>query len=212
MTALAATLVLLAGSGPEREAVGQPDASPAATAPSATPPRTEATLSPQPSTSTPQPAKPPQSPQTQQAQAQKQDEISRQRAEAEAVPDAIPITPAPRESGPVEGSEDFGKAVLTDGDLTVYQPRARASSTVLPMKVTNSGTEWAAYDIAVRITGPDGFDEIVTLNNGEPFGVFPGTSWPSEVTVDSDGKPLPKEPAISIVKNNRQERRSWVHP
>lgn len=77
----------------------------------------------------------------------------------------------------------------------------------MPLSITNSGKERAFYLVEVRITGPGGFDATVRVDTGA-VGLYPGTSWPTELIVKDPGKPLPKTPVVSIVKNVKRELQS----
>ncbi|MEV6393509.1 hypothetical protein AB0M39_01775 [Streptomyces sp. NPDC051907] len=93
------------------------------------------------------------------------------------------------------------------GDVTVFKPRPDRGSLTLPLSITNSGKERAFYHVEVRITGPGGFDATVRVDT-DAVALFPGTSWPTELTVKDPGKPLPETPVVSIVKNVKRELQS----
>lgn len=77
----------------------------------------------------------------------------------------------------------------------------------MPLSITNSGKERAFYQVEVRITGPGGFDATVRVAT-DVVGLYPGTSWPTELTAKDPGKPLPVNPVVSIVKNYKRELQS----
>ncbi|MFE9662958.1 hypothetical protein [Streptomyces sp. NPDC005955] len=130
------------------------------------------------------------------------DALDRERAAA--APPGDPIARS-SETGMPQGKEDFGKPLLTDGDVTVYVPVRRGDALSVPVKITNHGTRRAFYEVDVRLTGPGGFDATVRVETAV-VGVYPGTSWPTELTAEDPGTPLPKNPKVVIVKNDRQER------
>ncbi|WP_327325001.1 hypothetical protein OG735_22670 [Streptomyces sp. NBC_01210] len=110
-------------------------------------------------------------------------------------------------TGTAQGNEEFGQSVLASGDVTVFKPRRDRGSLTLSLSITNSGKERAFYQVEVRITGPGGFDATVRVDTGA-VALYPGTSWPTELTVKDSGKPLPDNPVVSIVKNNKRELQS----
>ncbi|MEU9009448.1 hypothetical protein AB0D12_06615 [Streptomyces sp. NPDC048479] len=110
-------------------------------------------------------------------------------------------------TGTAQGSEEFGQPALVSGDVTVFKPRRDGGSLTVPLSITNSGKKRAFYQVEVRITGPGGFDATVRLDTGA-VALYPGTSWPTELTVKDPGKPLPDNPVVSIVKNSKRELQS----
>ncbi|MEV3854949.1 hypothetical protein AB0J38_11545 [Streptomyces sp. NPDC050095] len=127
-------------------------------------------------------------------------EVSKRAASA---PTGDPITRTPSQASP-SGSERFGKPIATRGDVTVYRPTRRGGNLIVPVKVTNTGTAKAFYDIKIRISGPEGFAATISLKN-EVVGLYPGTSWPTEQTVNDPGKPLPALPHIEFEKYVKRE-------
>ncbi|MFD5553865.1 hypothetical protein ACFWIA_08510 [Streptomyces sp. NPDC127068] len=89
--------------------------------------------------------------------------------------------------------------------MTVYAPVRRGDALSVPVKITNYGARRAFYEVDVRLTGPGGFDATVRVETAV-VGVYHGTSWPTELTAEDPGKPLPENPKVVIVKNDRQER------
>lgn len=107
-------------------------------------------------------------------------------------------------TGTAQGSEEFGQPALVSRDVTVFKPRRDRGSLTVPLSITNSGKKRAFYQVEVRITGPGGFDATVRVDTGA-VALYPGTTWPTELTVKDPGKPLPDNPVVSIVKNNKRE-------
>ncbi|WP_432586419.1 hypothetical protein ABVG11_10035 [Streptomyces sp. HD1123-B1] len=99
-------------------------------------------------------------------------------------------------------SENFTHPVATKGDVTVFKPVRRASALIVPIKIINHGDERAFYDVAVRVTGAHGFDTTVRMKT-DVVGVYPGASWPTEISASDSGSPLPESPRVTIVKNKK---------
>ncbi|NWF24968.1 hypothetical protein HW130_01620 [Streptomyces sp. PKU-EA00015] len=127
--------------------------------------------------------------------------MSRERAAAAASGD--PVTPSMRPGGSMSGSEDFGRTVVTRGDVSVFSPVREGDGLRVPLKITNTGSGRAVYRVDVRVTGPGGFDARVSMETGT-VGVYPGASWPTELTFTDPGKPVPDHPRVSIVKSTRE--------
>ncbi|MFJ6573205.1 hypothetical protein ACIQNU_37930 [Streptomyces sp. NPDC091292] len=125
---------------------------------------------------------------------------------AASAPSGDPVTP-PEFSGVPSGQEDFGPAILKDGDVTVYRPTRHGESLTIPVKVTNTGSRRAFYDVAIRVTGPDGFSATIRLKE-DVVGLYPGTSWPTEQVVQDPGHPAPEHPQVEFEKNSKRERQS----
>ncbi|MEU2390984.1 hypothetical protein [Streptomyces sp. NPDC007369] len=122
-----------------------------------------------------------------------------QRERAAAAPGGDAIAPGPKGA---DGGED-GVPVLTDGDLTVYRPRKGSGGLTVPVKITNNGKDRAFYTVELRITGPGGFESVVRLDT-DTVGVHPHTDWPTELTATHPGKPVPEEPGVTVLRNDRQ--------
>ncbi|MFC4612804.1 hypothetical protein ACFO9E_34400 [Streptomyces maoxianensis] len=132
--------------------------------------------------------------------------MSRERAAAAASGD--PVTPSMRPpGGSVSGGEDFGRPVATRGDVSVFSPVREGDALRVPLKITNTGSGRAVYRVEVRVTGPGGFDAKVSMET-RTVGVYPGGSWPTELTFTDPGKPVPDHPRVSIVKSTREVLRS----
>ncbi|WP_138898493.1 hypothetical protein [Streptomyces chryseus] len=97
--------------------------------------------------------------------------------------------------------------MATDGDVVVYAPTRTTSGLTIPVKITNNGDRRAIYQVDVRITGPGGFDATAQVKT-TVVGLYPGTSWPTELTAKDPGKPVPEHPIVTIEKNTKQELRS----
>ncbi|MFF6998864.1 hypothetical protein ACFY93_28450 [Streptomyces sp. NPDC008313] len=124
-----------------------------------------------------------------------------ERERREAAPPGEVITPS-RVAGASE--EDFGASVARKGDLTVYTPTAHGDTLTIPVKVTNSGSRRAFYRFTIRITGPNGFDRTAGASM-EVVGLYPGTSWPTELTVQDANHTPPKHLHITVEKLERTE-------
>ena len=122
-----------------------------------------------------------------------QEEAGRERAAA--APSGVPVTPG-------EGKEDevFTHPLTTRGDVTVFKPVRSGSALTVPVKITNHGDQRVFYDVAVRVTGPQGFDATVRMKS-EVVGLYPGASWPAELTARDPGSPVPENPRVAIVKS-----------
>ncbi|MET9520238.1 hypothetical protein [Streptomyces sp. NPDC002994] len=111
------------------------------------------------------------------------------------------VTPS---TGAASGSEEFGRSVATNGDVVVYAPTRTGTRLTVPVKITNAGDRRAFYQVAIRITGPGGFDVTVRVAT-DVVGIYPGASWPTELSAVDPGKPLPRNPIVTIEKNTKQE-------
>lgn len=128
------------------------------------------------------------------------DEAERQRREA--APSGEVITPS-RVAGASE-EEDFGASVAREGDLTVYTPTTHGDTLTIPVEITNSSSKRAFYHFTIRITGPDGYDHTAGASL-EVVGLYPGTSWPTELTVRDANHTPPEHPRITVEKLERTE-------
>jgi uncharacterized membrane protein len=92
---------------------------------------------------------------------------------------------------------DFEDPVTTRGDVTVYRTTRTGDGLTVPVTITNTGRDRAAYTAEIRITGPQGFEAVLHVGtDGVP--IHPGTSHPAELTAADPGKPVPADPAITI--------------
>ncbi|QHA09301.1 hypothetical protein GQF42_44525 [Streptomyces broussonetiae] len=133
-------------------------------------------------------------------------EEARQKAERErrqAAPPGVTITPSPV-TGIAKGSEHFGTPVISQGDVTVYAARREKGGLTVPVEVVNSGRKRAFYRFRIRITGPGGFDATASASSNV-VGLYPGTSWPTELTVSDPGHTPPSHPHITIESVERNE-------
>jgi len=138
------------------------------------------------------------SPTPQTAEQRAQEEAGRERAAA--APSGVPVTP-----GAGKESENFSHSVTTRGDVTVFKPVRSGSALTVPVKITNHGDRRAFYEVDVRVTGPHGFDATVHMKS-EVVGLYPGTSWPAELTARDPGSPVPENPQVTIVKSAKLEK------
>lgn len=120
----------------------------------------------------------------------------------QAAPPGVTITPSPAGTDIAKGSEKFGNPVARQGDVTVYTPRRNRDALTVPVKVVNSGKERAFYRFRIHITGAGGFDAAASASV-EVVGLYPGTSWPTELTVKDPGHMPPANPHITIVSVER---------
>ncbi|MFJ8314052.1 MULTISPECIES: hypothetical protein [unclassified Streptomyces] len=167
---------------------------PASSLPSSALPSTAESSSPSPSVSiaAPPPSAPPSAVK---GSAQAGDRAARERAAA-APKGGTPVRhPAPGQTA--VGDENFGKPSVIDGDITVYTPVHQGSALTVPVKITNSGSRRAFYQADVRVQGSGGFDVTVHIDT-DVVGLYPGTSWPTELTAQVRGKSAPDHPAVTI--------------
>ncbi|MEV7690675.1 hypothetical protein ACFW1F_11175 [Streptomyces bungoensis] len=137
-------------------------------------------------------------------------EVARQKAEGErkqAAPPGVTITPSPAGTGTAEGSEKFGTPLARQGDVAVYAPRRDKEALLVPVRVVNSGKNRAFYRFRIRVTGAAGFDATASASE-EVVGLYPGTSWPTELTVRDPGHMPPANPHITIVSVERDVYKS----
>ncbi|MGP3926105.1 hypothetical protein [Streptomyces sp. 8N616] len=108
--------------------------------------------------------------------------------------------PAPEDYG-------FGKPIATteDGDVLVYGPRKVDGRLRVPVTVTNHGGERAFYRVTIRVTGPGGYSATVHVDT-HTTGVYPGTTWPTELTPGDPEHPVPGDPEVEITSSSRLER------
>lgn len=137
------------------------------------------------------------SPTPQTAEQRAQEEAGRERAAA--APSGVPVTP-----GEPKENKHFRHPVTTQGDVTVFKPVRSGSALTVPILVTNRGDQRAFYEVAVRITGDHGFDTTVRMKS-EAVGLYPGTSWPAELTARDPGSPVPDNPQVTIVKSTKSK-------
>ncbi|MGW7409756.1 hypothetical protein ACWGI9_39695 [Streptomyces sp. NPDC054833] len=125
----------------------------------------------------------------------------------QAAPPGVAITPSPAGTSIAKGSEKFGTPIARQGDVTVYTPRRDEEALTVPVKVVNSGKERAFYRFRIRVTGAGGFDATASAS-AEVVGLYPGTSWPTELTVRDPGHMPPANPHITIVGVERDVDKS----
>ncbi|MGW8330264.1 hypothetical protein ACWGLE_20500 [Streptomyces sp. NPDC055897] len=185
-----AAVTLTAGCSAKHSEAKGPSAGPT---PSSALPSAAQSPSPSPSIATPSSAAP--SPSAVKGSAQAADSAARERAAA-APKGGTPVKhPAPGQT--TAGDEDFTKTAVTEGDITVYAPVRQGAALAVPVKITNSGGRRAFYQADVRVQGPGGFDVTVHIDT-DVVGVYPGTSWPTELTAQVPGKPVPAHPVVTI--------------
>lgn len=129
------------------------------------------------------------------------DKAERQRREAAPPGETTNLSPV---TGIPEGGEHFGIPVTRKDDLTVYTPTVHGDALTIPVKVTNSGRKRAYYRFTIRVTGPDGFDATADASM-DVVGLYPGTSWPTELTVRDAGHTPPEHPHITVESLERTE-------
>ncbi|MDX3532633.1 hypothetical protein P1P75_41130 [Streptomyces sp. ID05-39B] len=100
------------------------------------------------------------------------DRAERQRIEA--APPGDVITPS-SVTGIPQGGEHFGVPVIQKDDLTVYTPKFRGDTMIIPIKIINSGDSRAYYRFTIRVTGANGYD-ATTGASMDVVGLYPGTS------------------------------------
>ncbi|WP_143658753.1 hypothetical protein [Streptomyces sp. IMTB 2501] len=127
-----------------------------------------------------------------------------ERERRQAAPPGTTITPSPAGTGIGKGSEHFGTPVIRQGDVTVYAARRDKGGLTVLVEVVNSGRKRAFYRFRIRITGPGGFDATASASM-DVVGLFPGTSWPTELTVSDPGHTPPAHPHITIESVERNE-------
>ncbi|MER6385437.1 hypothetical protein [Streptomyces sp. NPDC001250] len=107
-------------------------------------------------------------------------------------------------TGIAKGGEHFGPPLIRQGDVTVYTARRDGDALTVPVEVVNSGTKRAFYRFRLRVTGPGGFDTTAS-ESADVVGLYPGTSWPTELTVSDPGHMPPAHPHITIESVERTE-------
>ncbi len=88
--------------------------------------------------------------------------------------------------------------------MTVYAARRANDSMTVPVEVVNNGRKRAFYRFRIRITGPGGFDATADASMGV-VGLYPGASWPTELTLSDPGHTPPAHPHIIIESVERNE-------
>ncbi|MFE3182763.1 hypothetical protein ACFXKR_18105 [Streptomyces violascens] len=167
---------------------------PAGSLPSSALPSTADSSSPSPSVSVAAPPSAPSSAVKGSPQAEA-DRAARERAAA-APKGGTPVRhPAPGQTA--GNDENFGKPSVIDGDITVYAPLRQGSALTVPVKITNSGSRRAFYQADVRVQGSGGFDVTVHIDT-DVVGLYPGTSWPTELTAQVPGKSAPDHPVVTV--------------
>lgn len=126
-----------------------------------------------------------------------QEEAIRERAAGAASGDSV----SPQPYDPAD--EDFQDPIVTKGDVTVYRPTATDSGLIVPVTVRNRGKETSFYDVALKVTGPGGFDAALSIRI-RGAGLDPNATWPTELTATDSGKPVPAKPAITVVKIDKR--------
>ncbi|MFI0815360.1 hypothetical protein ACH4TX_03400 [Streptomyces sp. NPDC021098] len=89
--------------------------------------------------------------------------------------------------------------------MTLFKPVRSGSALIVPVKITNHGDRRAFYDVDIRVTGPHGFDATVHMKS-EVVGLYPGTSWPAELTARDPGAPVPENPQVAVVKSKKVDK------
>ncbi|MEU3047859.1 hypothetical protein ABZ705_15310 [Streptomyces sp. NPDC006984] len=130
-------------------------------------------------------------------QEQELDEVGRERARREAVPGAVPVSPGTAEAGAL------GTPVAQEGDVALFSPVRRGEEIAVPVEIANTGARRAIYRVEVRVTGAGGFDATRSLET-DTVGVYPGASWPTELTFTDPGGPVPGDPRVAIVSSSRE--------
>ncbi|MFF8387097.1 hypothetical protein ACF053_26100 [Streptomyces kanasensis] len=86
--------------------------------------------------------------------------------------------------------------------MTVFSPATTGNELTVPVHITNKSNKRLFYQVEIRVTGPGGFDVTRSMET-DTVGVYPGASWPTELTfTDSEGKPVPESPRVTIVKSS----------
>jgi hypothetical protein len=97
---------------------------------------------------------------------------------------------------------DFENPLVSRGDITVYRTIQTRTGLTVPVTITNTGRDRAAYTAEVKITGPQGFEAVLHVGtDGAPL--YPGTSRPTELTATDPGKPVPSDPTITVTRVTR---------
>ncbi|MFF9405888.1 hypothetical protein ACF1B0_10185 [Streptomyces anandii] len=117
------------------------------------------------------------------------------------------ISPSQAGTGIAKDSKHFETPVIRRGDVTVYAARRDKGGLTVPVEVVNSGRKRAFYRIRIRITGPGGFDATASTSM-DAVGLYPGTAWPTELTMSDPGHTPPARPRITIESVERTEYRA----
>ncbi|GAA0378088.1 hypothetical protein [Streptomyces blastmyceticus] len=116
---------------------------------------------------------------------------------------------------PVEGKttipspEDYGYGKpggsAENGDVLVYEPKKENGLLRIPVTVTNHGDKRAFYKVTITLTGSNGSSVTAYLDTSTT-GVYPGTTWPTELNADDTAHPLSGKLKATITSSSRQER------
>lgn len=120
------------------------------------------------------------------------------RKRAAAAPSGVPVSGEPFDPA----KPDFENPLVSRGDVTVYRTIRTRTGLTVPVTITNTGRDRAAYTAEVKITGPQAFEAVLHVGtDGTPL--YPGTSRPAELTATDPGKPVPSDPTITITRVTR---------
>ncbi|WP_189765858.1 hypothetical protein [Streptomyces xanthochromogenes] len=103
-------------------------------------------------------------------------------------------------------NEGLGTPLVVRGDVAVYPPVHKGSVLTVPVSIVNTGAERAFYRADVHVTGPDGFDVVLHIDT-PVVGVYPGASWPTELSTAVAGKSVPAHPTVTVDNYGRREYR-----
>ncbi|MFF1411563.1 hypothetical protein ACFVX6_17545 [Streptomyces sp. NPDC058289] len=136
------------------------------------------------------------------AQREAAEEIDRERQEqARQLDPSGTNTP----SGPAASEPDHGGSLAVKGDVTAYEPKRGkdGSSLAIPIEITNCGSARAFYKVGITVTGPGGYRAVADMET-ETTGVYPGTTWPTELTVSDPKHSAPEHPEVEITVDRKE--------
>lgn len=112
-------------------------------------------------------------------------------------------SPSPSELAGGAQDQDFQTVLVTKGDVTVYTPVHIGAKLTVPVMIKNTTSQRVQYTVDIRVEGPGGFDTTVHLRT-DVVGVYPGGTWPEELTAVDHAKPVPQHPKVTITRVERR--------
>ncbi|MEU6214323.1 hypothetical protein ABZ891_31055 [Streptomyces sp. NPDC047023] len=106
-------------------------------------------------------------------------------------------------TGKPEPEPDPGMPVATQGDVRAFSPRKGSDkkSLAVPIEITNCGSERVFYKVAITVSGA--IYKATAQMETEVTGVYPGTTWPTELVVRDPQHDAPDHPKVEITVQTR---------
>ncbi|WP_158721246.1 hypothetical protein [Streptomyces sp. NRRL S-241] len=106
-------------------------------------------------------------------------------------------------TGTPEPEPDPGIPVATQGDVRAFTPRRGDDqrSLTVPIEITNCGSERTFYKVTVTVSGAS--YRATAQMETEVTGVYPGTTWPTELVVRDPQHNAPDLPKVEISVQTR---------